>query len=100
ASVQGELRSLDPELPFYEIKTLTEEVDSSLWSERLLAALASFFAAAAALLAAIGIYGLLSFLVGQWTHEIGIRVALGARSLNILRMVSMQAIAMVLSGII
>lgn len=51
--VQEIMRGLDPELPFYEIKTLAEEVQSSLWSERLVAALASVFAALAALLAAI-----------------------------------------------
>jgi len=73
-------------------------VDSSLWSERLLAALASFFAAVAALLAGIGIYGLLSFLVAHSTHEIGIRMALGAGPLNILRMVSLQTFAMGVLG--
>jgi predicted permease len=97
--VQTIMRGLDPQLPFYEIKTLAEEVQSSLWSERLVAALASLFAALAALLAAIGIYGLLSYTVAQRTREIGIRMALGARIWNILRLVSAQVIGMVASGI-
>ena len=97
--VQAILRSLDPQLPFYEIKTLSEEVRSSLWSERLVAALASIFAALAALLAGIGIYGLLSYTVAQRTREIGIRVALGASSGNILGLVSWQALGMVTAGV-
>ena len=96
---QAILRGLDPQLPFYEIKTLSEEVQSSLWSERLVAALASIFAALGALLAAIGIYGLLSYTVAQRTREIGIRMALGASSGKILGLVSRQALGMVTAGV-
>jgi len=99
APVQAILRGLDPRLPFYEIKTLAEEVESSLWSERLVAALTSIFAALAALLAGIGIYGLLSYTVTQRTREIGIRMALGARSGNILGLVSYQGLGMVTAGV-
>jgi predicted permease len=97
--VQATLRGLDPQLPFYEIKTLSEEVQSSLWSERLVAALASMFAALAALLAGIGIYGLLSYTVTQRTREIGIRMALGASSGKVLGLVSFQAFGMVTAGV-
>ena len=64
-----------------------------------MAALASVFAALAALLAAIGIYGLLSYTVAQRTREIGIRMALGARIWNIFRLISAQVIGMVASGV-
>ena len=97
--VQEIMRAVDPELPFYEIKTLAGEVDASLWSERLVAALASVFAALAALLAAIGIYGLLSYDVAQRTPEIGIRMALGARPRNIFRLISSQTAGMVATGV-
>src|SRR5262249_15729917 len=97
--VQAILRDLDPQLPFYEIKTLAEEVQSSLWSERVVASLASIFAAFAALLTGIGIYGLLSYAVTQRTGEIGIRIALGAGSGNILGLVSNQVLGMVAAGV-
>jgi len=97
--VQELMRAVDPELPFYEIKTLASEVDASLWSERLVAALASMFATLAALLAAIGIYGLLSYNVAQRTPEIGIRMALGALPRNIFRLISSQAAGMVAAGV-
>ena len=97
--VQEIMRAVDPELPFYEIKTLASEVDASLWSERLVAALASVFATLAVLLAAIGIYSLLSYDVARRTPEIGIRMALGARPRNIFRLISSQAAGMVVAGV-
>ena len=99
AAVQDIMRGIDPELPFYEIKTLAEEVDASLWAERLVASLASVFAVLAALLAAIGIYGLLSYTVAQRTGEIGIRMALGAGPRNIVRLICSQTFGIVLVGV-
>src|SRR5262249_21274340 len=99
APVQAILRGLDPQLPFYEIKTLVEEEQSSLWSERVVAALASIFALLAALLAGIGIYGLLAYTVAQRTREVGIRMALGANAGNILGLVSYRALGMAMAGV-
>ena len=69
--VRGALRALDPALPFIEVRTLAEEVDASLWSERLTAALASVFGGIAALLAAVGLYGLLGTAHAQALRDSG-----------------------------
>jgi predicted permease len=99
SAAQGVLRSLDSRLPFYEIHTLEEEVDASLWQETLLAWLSSVFAAAAAALAGVGLYGMLAYAVTQRKREIGIRMALGAEPGNIARLVSWQALWPVAAGI-
>jgi len=96
--VRHELAALDPALPFIEIHTLAEEVDSSAASEHLTATLASLFGLLAAVLAALGIYGLLAYSVAQRRREIGIRMAVGARPSDIARMIGRQALAMVAAG--
>jgi predicted permease len=87
-SVRRVLNQIDPRLPFYEIRTLSEEVDATLWAERLLACLGSVFAAAAAVLATLGVYATLAYAIAQSRREIGIRVALGARAADVLRLFS------------
>jgi predicted permease len=98
--VREALRSIDPQLPIVEIHTLAEEVSASLWSERLVATLATIFGALAALLTAVGLYGLLAYAVAQRTREIGIRMALGARLSDISHTIGGQALAMVACGLI
>jgi putative ABC transport system permease protein len=97
--VRRELAALDPALPFIEIHTLAEEVDASAASERLTATLASLFGLLAAVLAALGIYGLLSYAVAQRRREIGIRMAVGARPADIAQMIGRQSLAMVAVGV-
>jgi predicted permease len=97
--VRRALASLDPALPFTEINTMSEEIDASIAAERTTAALASVFGAVAAALAAVGIYGLLAYAVAQRRREIGIRMAIGARSADIVRMIGAQTIAMAAAGI-
>jgi len=99
-SVRQALTALDPAVPFVEISTLAEDVDASTAGERLTAALASIFATTAALLTAVGLYGLLSSVVAQRRREIGIRMALGAQSVDIGVLVGRQALAMVVSGMV
>jgi len=97
--VRAILAKLDPAISFSEVHTMNEEIDASTEGERLTALLASLFAALAALLAAIGIYGLLAYAVAQRRREIGIRMALGARPFDIGEMIGMQALAMVAIGV-
>lgn len=98
--VRQALTALDPAVPFVEISTLAEEVDASTAVERLTAALALIFGAIAALLTAVGLYGLLAYVVAQRRREIGIRMALGAPTVDIGVLVGRQALTMVVGGMV
>jgi len=97
--VRQVLHSMDPRLPFDEIHTLAEEVDASLWPERTLAWLSAAFSVLAAVLAALGVFGALSYAIAQMKHEIGIRVALGASPTDVLRMLSAKPMMFAGSGV-
>lgn len=99
APVREVLRSLDPEMPIIEVRTLRQEVDASLWQERLLAVLSTIFGAIAALLASIGLYGALEYAVKSRTHEIGVRAALGAQPARIASLFSRQALLLTAGGV-
>jgi len=99
APVRDILRSLDPELPFVEIHTLRQEVESTLWQERLLAWLSSIFGMIAILLASIGLYGALDYTVKARTKEIGVRTALGAEPARIVRLLGGETLLLVAAGI-
>jgi ABC-type antimicrobial peptide transport system permease subunit len=86
-------------LPFTEIEVMSDEIHASAAGERLTAALASMFGALAALMAAIGIYGLLAYAVAQRRREIGIRMALVARPADIGEMIGRQALVIVAIGV-
>jgi putative ABC transport system permease protein len=98
-SVRREVQALDPQLPLFGVGTLEEALAGTLIQNRFQALLLSGFATIALLLAAVGIYGVTSHAVGQRTHEMGIRMALGAGALEVRRLILAQHLAPVAMGI-
>jgi predicted permease len=99
ASIRTVVRNSDPTLPITYLRTLNEQVSRSLNTERMLATLSGSFGTLALLLSLVGLYGVMTFVVAQRTHEIGIRMALWATRLATLWLVLRDALAMVAAGI-
>jgi len=100
ASVRSVVRDIDANLPVQNVMTQVEQADETLRMERLFAKLLTLFALLAQQLAAIGLFGVLAYTVAQRTHEIGIRMALGANRSNVLTMIVRQGMTLVLLGVI
>jgi predicted permease len=89
---------VDKNLPLFEVRTQTEQIEETLFQERVMTRLSSFFGLLALVLACIGLYGLLSYDVARRTKEVGIRMALGAEQGHVLRMVARRGITLVVVG--
>lgn len=98
--LQETLREVGPGLLATDIATMNQEIETSLWQERLLATLASLFAIVAAVLAGLGLFGMLAYVVSQRTREIGIRVAIGATIRHVTRLVVHDAALSVIPGFV
>lgn len=98
--VREAVRRVDPKLPVASVRTMREVVAAALATPRLTGVLLGLFAGTALVLAVIGLYGVLSFVVARRTHEIGIRLAIGADRGQVLRMVLRQGLSLALAGVV
>jgi predicted permease len=96
--LRREVQAVNPELPVFGAQTLSDALSASLSERRFSMEIIGLFALTALLLAGLGIYGVISYLVSERTHEIGIRLALGAQRSDILRMVVRQGLGLAIAG--
>jgi predicted permease len=98
--VRAQIQSLDPNLAITNVQTISEIMDQGLWAARMGAALLTLFGGLALVLAALGVYGVLSYSVNQQTREIGIRMAMGAERSHVLRLVVGQGLRLAGVGVL
>jgi ABC-type antimicrobial peptide transport system permease subunit len=98
--IRRELSAMDPALPLSSTQTMEQVIDSSVAQPKFAMLLLTVFAAIALVLTAAGVYGVISYAVAQRTHEIGVRIALGARRAGVVGMVVRQVLAMAVTGVV
>lgn len=97
-AVRSQVQSIDPNLPLFDVKTFTEHMKFALFPAKVAATVLGVFGLVALMLAAIGVYGITSYAVAQRTHEIGIRMALGAQMGDVLRLVLSHGLKLTIIG--
>jgi predicted permease len=100
AALRGELQGLDPTLPLYNVQTLTEHMSVPLFPFRMAATVLGSFGVLAIVLAAIGLYGVMSYVVAGRTREIGVRIALGAAQRDVLFLIIRQGMSLAVIGLV
>jgi ABC-type transport system, involved in lipoprotein release, permease component len=100
AAIRREVAQLDPDLPVSEVATMEQVVAESIWQPRLYATLFAVFASGALILALIGIYGVMAFLVQTRTHEIGVRMALGATARDVFKLIVGRGMKLTAIGVV
>jgi predicted permease len=99
AAIRSQVEALDRRIPLFAIKTMTEHMSWPLWAPNMAATLSLAFAALGLLLSAVGLYSVMAYVVSQRTREVGIRMALGAKRRDVLRMITTQGMKLALVGI-
>jgi ABC-type antimicrobial peptide transport system permease subunit len=99
SAIRNELRSVDPDLPLYNIRTLDEILEQRRWPFRVFGTLSAAFAVIALVMSSVGIYAVTSYGVGQRTQEIGVRMALGASRRDVMWLVLRQGLKRITIGL-
>ena len=97
-AVRNAVAAIDPELPVFDISTMDERLATSVAPRRFNLVLLASFALLAMLLASVGIYGVVSYSVSQRTHEVGVRMALGAQRRDVLKLILAQGVVLLFIG--